>query len=85
VNTPIQIVLAVVGTGAGVSSAVLGITALKHLENADEVDKTVGWSLWWFTDGDRYNAKGKQLCKVGGIMFATGVASWLAFFILPRL
>ena len=84
-NAIIQFVLAVVGTGAGVSSAALGIAALKHLENADELDKAVGWSLWWFTEGHRYNAKGKQLCKTGGIAFATGAVCWLAFFTLPRL
>ena len=48
----------------------LGIAALKYLPNATEVDRVVGWTLWWFTERDRYEDEGKRLCTRGRIVFA---------------
>ncbi len=49
---------------------VLGIAALKHLSNATEHDRVVGWTLWWFLEAARYDETGKQLCQRGAAVFA---------------
>jgi hypothetical protein len=69
--------LAVAGTLFGLAYSVLGIMALKHLNGASEADRVVGWSLWWFTDGNRYSPAGKRLCRLGGITFACAAACWV--------
>ena len=51
----------------------LGITALKHLPEATQIDRVVGWTLWWFLDADRYDIEGKLLCRRGARVFA---AAW---------
>jgi hypothetical protein len=48
----------------------LGIAALKHLPEATEQDRVVGWSLWWFLDAARYDEQGKSLCRRGSAVFA---------------
>lgn len=55
---------------AGLYYCALGIAALKHLPNATEQDRVVGWTLWWFLDSSRYDAAGKLLCRRGGLIFA---------------
>lgn len=55
---------------AGLYYCALGIAALKHLPNATEQDRVVGWTLWWFLESDRYDEGGKQLCRRGGTVFA---------------
>jgi len=76
---PLSIVLALLGTSAGVVYAALGHMALRHLREATEVDRAVGWSLWWFAERDRYNPEGQRLCRLGLIAFVVGTASWLAW------
>jgi hypothetical protein len=73
--------LLTVGTLAGVAYAVLGVQALKHLPSATEVDRTVGWSLWWCAERDRYTQEGKRLCTHGSIAFVVALAAWLTWAI----
>ena len=79
-----QLALAVAGTAAGLAYALLGIAALKHLSQPSEVDRVVGWSLWWFTEQGRYNARGQSLCRRGAVAFAIGAACWLSWFFLQK-
>ena len=81
--TPLQLALGAVGSFAGIAYAALGIAALKHLPRADETDRTVGWSLWWFLEYRRYTPDGQRLCIRGAALFATGAACWLAAYLLP--
>ena len=55
---------------AGGYYCALGIAALKHLPEATEQDRVVGWSLWWFLESARYDDTGQRLCKRGGAIFA---------------
>ena len=55
---------------AGLYYCALGISALKHLPDATEQDRVVGWTLWWFMDSSRYDEAGKLLCRRGSVVFA---------------
>lgn len=55
---------------AGLYYCALGIAALKHLPNATEQDRVVGWTLWWFLEATRYDDHGKRLCRRGATVFA---------------
>jgi hypothetical protein len=55
---------------AGVYYFMLGVAALKHLPDATEQDRVVGWTLWWFLESARYDEAGKRLCKRGGAISA---------------
>lgn len=55
---------------AGLYYCALGIAALKHLPNATEQDRVVGWTLWWFLEAARYDEEGKGLCRRGAAAFA---------------
>jgi hypothetical protein len=72
--------LAFAGAMFGIAYSALGFIALKYLNNASETDRVVGWSLWWFTEADRYTSKGKRLCVLGGIAFACGIACWVGWY-----
>ena len=72
--------LAVVGTICGIAYSALGIMALKHLSNASEADRVAGWTLWWFAESSRYSPAGRRLCKIGGVVFAFGVACWIGWY-----
>jgi hypothetical protein len=80
VETSLPIVLALVGSAAGVAYSVLGVLALKHLGGATEVDRTIGWSLLWSLEWRRYDAEGRRLCRVGGIVFLLSAACWAVLF-----
>ena len=74
----IQMLLALIGTVAGVIYAILGITAIKHIKDGPtSTDKAVGWSLWWWIERQRYDSRGQKICSIGGVVFAIGVASWV--------
>jgi hypothetical protein len=77
-----QLILGVLGTLAGLVYAGLGIAALKHLRQASGTDRTVGWTLWWFTESDRYDEEGQRLCRIGGVVLLFGVASWVGAFVV---
>ena len=62
--------LVAVSIGAGAYYCVLGIAALKHLRDATEQDRVVGWTLWWFLEAARYDERGNQLCQRGAAVFA---------------
>ena len=55
---------------AGLYYCVLGTRALKHLLDATEQDRFIGWALWWFLETARYNEEGRRLCRLGGAVFA---------------
>jgi len=73
------VLFAGLGTVAGLIYAALGVLALKHLPNATESDKTVGWSLWWFAERSRYTPAGQRLCNFGAVAAAVSVIAWLAW------
>lgn len=74
----LAVVLALVGTVAGLVYSFLGILALKYLPDADETDRVAGWTLWWWLDGERYDPEGQRLCKLGGWVFGVGAGCWVA-------
>lgn len=76
-DTPFAIAFAVLGTLGGLVYSGMGIAALKHLSDADEIDRTVGWTLWWWTDVKRYDAEGKRLCRRGAWIFFLAAACWI--------
>jgi len=77
VDTPFAITFAVLGALGGFVYSGMGIAALKHLAGADEIDRVVGWTLWWWTESDRYDAEGKRLCRRGAWIFWLAAASWI--------
>ena len=78
------IALASIGTAAGIAYSVLGVIALKHLFGATGTDRTVGWSLWWWAERNRYTAEGQKLCRIGGALFLLGGLCWLAALLFWR-
>ncbi len=74
-----QTLLGVLGAVAGLIYASLGIIALRHLPDATEVDKTVGWTLWWFVERRRYTPAGQRLCTYGAITAMAATGCWLAW------
>lgn len=67
-------------TALGVYYAVLGLTAIKYLRTPDQVDKAVGWTLWWCVDLTRYEEKGQRLCKRGQLVSLLSIALWVAVY-----
>jgi hypothetical protein len=76
--------LGAIGTLAGLAYCFLGIAAVKHLPDADNTDRTLGWTLLWFTDFRRYAGPGKRLCAAGAAVFLIGLAAWMAFYFVDR-
>ena len=72
--------LGVLASALGFYYVFLGITALKHLPDADEIDKTVGWTAWWCLESDRYDEEGKRLCKKGQLLAFACISLWIAVF-----
>ena len=54
---------------SGIYCCALGIAALRHLPTAKEMDRVIGWTLWWFLEWERYDDEGKRLCNRGGWAF----------------
>ena len=78
VITPI--LLGIAATSLGLCYACLGIAAIKHLQKADQVDKTLGWTLWWCLDGRRYDQTGRRLCKRGQLVAFASIVLWIAAY-----
>jgi len=78
-TSSVQTLFAIFGIGAGIIYAALGIAALRRLPNATEIDKTAGWSLWWFLERSRYSPEGQRLCSYGAISAAVAVACWVSW------
>jgi len=81
----LQIVFAVVGTVAGALYSILGLLASRHPASSTSlsgVDKVVGWTLWWWIEGYKYNPKGRRLCAIGGVLFVIAVVCWAMFYAL---
>jgi hypothetical protein len=79
-----SIFIGAIASCIGLWYAWLGIKALQHLDSATEVDKTVGWSLWWCFDVSRYDDAGKQLCKRGQVAASLAVVLWIAVYLLQN-
>lgn len=77
-----QIVLGVIATALGLYYAALGISAIKYLHAADQVDRAIGWSLWWCLDQGRYTDDGKALCKRGLVVAFSSIALWIAVYVI---
>ena len=76
----IPVILGAIGTILGIWYAVLGLLAVKHLHYSDQIDKAVGWSLWWCFDVSRYDDEGQRLCKRGQLLAFTAAALWIAVY-----
>lgn len=82
-----SVVLAVLGTIAGLVYAGLGVSARKYVKDQSrlsEVDRVAGWSLWWWIERRKYNPAGQRLCLAGAIAFTIGIVSWVLWFILQE-
>jgi len=84
VSELLAILLALAGSAAGLAYAVLGITALRHLPGATQADRAVGWSLWWWSEAERYDDEGKRLCRRGGLLFGAAALCWVASVLIWR-
>lgn len=83
--TVLVVTLGTLGTIVGIWYALLGMRAVQHLHDADEIDKAVGWSLWWCLDVERYDDEGRGLCRQGqALAFAAAVLWVLAFGVRAR-
>lgn len=80
--TVMPIILGTIATAIGIWYSVLGISAIKHLHNADEIDKAAGWSLWWCLDLNRYDQEGRQLCKKGQLLALAAATLWIAVYVV---
>lgn len=76
-DTPFAITFALLGTLGGFVYAGTGLAALKYLSGSNEVDRTVGWTLWWWAASDRYDAEGKRLCRRGAWLFWFAAVCWI--------
>lgn len=76
----LQIVVAFIATALGLYYAALGFSAIKHLRSADQIDKAIGWSLWWCLDQDRYSEQGRKLCKKGLLVALASIALWIVVY-----
>jgi hypothetical protein len=83
-NSGLAFAFGALGSLAGVAYAILGVVALKHLAEPTQLDRNVGWSLWWFVEERRYANEGRRLCRFGGVLFSLGALSWLAAFFIAR-
>ncbi len=79
----IQTILGCVAAGLGIWYAGLGISAIKHLHDVNQIDKAVGWSLWWCLDIDRYDKEGKRLCRRGQLFALISIALWIVVYAAP--
>lgn len=78
----LQTILIIVGTILGLIYSLLGLTAIKYLIESDEIDKYVGWTLWWCYEKNRYSQPGKILCNYGIITSSLAVISWAMVYFL---
>jgi hypothetical protein len=76
----IPYIFATIGTILGIAYAILGMRAVRHLQHADQIDKAVGWSLWWCLESKRYDNEGRRLCKQGQLLALTAGVLWLAVY-----
>ena len=82
--TAVTVILGALGTILGIWYSILGMQAVRHLHHADEVDKAVGWSLWWCLDLARYDDEGRQLCKQGQVLAFLATGLWIAAYAIQR-
>lgn len=82
--TIIPFVLGALATALGIWYAVLGLSAIKHLRDVDQIDKVIGWSLWWCFDESRYSEEGRKLCKLGQILASVAVVLWVCVYAIKR-
>lgn len=77
-----QLLFALVGTACGIAYAVLGLRAIRHIRpelGPTDIDRYVGWTLWWCLEWRRYTEVGRRLCFVGGLVLLLGATSWIAW------
>jgi hypothetical protein len=76
----VAIGLGMVASLLGIYYAALGFSAVKYLRSADQIDKAVGWTLWWAFDTKRYAEEGRKLCKRGQVAALTSIALWISVY-----
>ena len=82
--TVIGAILGAVGTILGLTYAILGMRAVQHLHHADQIDRAVGWSLWWCFDAARYDDEGQRMCKQGQVLAFLAAGFWIAAYAVQR-
>lgn len=66
-----------IGTVLGLWYGLLGLRASSHLLKADQIDKAVGWSLWWCLDAGRYDEEGQRMCRRGQLLAFSAAGAWI--------
>ena len=72
--------LGVIASLLGIYYAAIGFSAVKYIRAADQIDKAVGWTLWWCFDTARYTDEGRRLCRKGQIVALASMALWVAVY-----
>lgn len=81
----VSIAFGALATLLGLYCSFLGLSAVRHLRKADEIDRVAGWTLLWCLDTDRYELEGKRLCKIGLIVSLCSAALWIGAFTVHRV
>jgi hypothetical protein len=81
----VSIAFGALATLLGLYYSFLGLSAVRHLRKADEIDRVAGWTLLWCLDTDRYELEGKRLCKIGLIVSLCSAALWIGAFTVHRV
>ena len=77
-----QLLLGMIASILGIWYSVLGFKAIHFLQNSDAQDRSVGWSLWWCLDGDRYDMPGKRLFTRGQLLATASLVIWAMVFMV---
>lgn len=71
-----------VGTILSLAYAILGIFAIRHIEDKKERDASrFSWAFWWWVNQKKYDPKGKRMCNIGLAIFIAMIITWFNFFI----
>jgi hypothetical protein len=80
--THLQITLMIAGSILGLIYSALGISAIRYLIESNEIDRSVGWTLWWCYEQKRYSQQGKKLCKYGIVTSSLAITCWVAVYLM---
>ena len=68
------------GIFSGIVYSILGILAVRYIDNPKYTEKYINWSLWWCLDRNRYSERGKIYCNIGFFIALIGIFSWVIFY-----
>jgi hypothetical protein len=72
------------GTLAGISYWLLGISASSHFKNKETSgsDRFLSTAMLWSLSSSEYEVDGQKLCVRGNIALIVAVVSWVSWFML---